>query len=115
MGSFGILSFGQSYNGYSRTFSVRSRDYLIAPFWNYVSTWRGGRVIYEVHESGHFLEQVTTFLQIKHPSNFTGMWMLVAHWDAVHSVYWRLRRKVSFLGVGGASIIIILHIICINI
>ena len=112
MGSRGILSFGSPYNsGYSRPFSVWSRDYLIAPFWDYVSTRRGGRVIYEVHESGHFLEQVTTFLQIKRPSNFTGTWMLVAHWDAVHSIYWHLRGKVSCLGVGGASIIIILHIL----
>ena len=112
MGSNGLLSFGWAYNSYyNQRLSARLRDYIIAPFWDFIYTGRGGRVLYEVHVSGYFLEQVNTFLQIKHPSNFNGTWMLVAYWDAVHSPYWDDYGKVYFLVAGASSFCVYIYCI----
>ena len=57
----------------------------MSPFWDDVDiSGQNGRILYEIHESGYFLNQVNQFLQRKRPSDFVGTWMLVAHWDAVH-------------------------------
>ena len=86
MGTNGLLSFNSLFNRFSNTpLSESSEPYIIAPFWDDVDIRGGnGRVHYEIHESGYFLEQINTFLQIKRPSSFEGTWMLVAHWDSVH-------------------------------
>ena len=86
MGTNGLLSFNSSFNDFFNTpLSESSEPYIIAPFWDDVDISGGnGRVLYEIHESGYFLEQINTFLQRKRPSSFEGTWMLVVHWGAVH-------------------------------
>ena len=57
----------------------------MAPFWDDVDLSGGdGRISYEIHESGYFLEQVNIYLQKKRPSDFLGTWMAVVFYDAVH-------------------------------
>lgn len=59
--------------------------YLVAPFWDDVDTNEGnGKISYEIHESGFFLEQVNTYLNQKRPSSFKGTWMAMVFYDAVH-------------------------------
>ena len=59
--------------------------YLVAPFWDNVDTRGGnGRISYEIHQSGFFLEQINTYLNRKRPSVFQGTWMAVVYYDRVH-------------------------------
>ena len=90
VGSNGLLSFRWPYNLSTNSwFSVRGRDYLIAPFWDLVY---GGRLLYEIYMwVVIFWEKVNTFLQIKRPSNFNGTWILVAYWNAVQTPFWPVR------------------------
>ena len=85
VGVNGLLSFGTAYGYYfNQPFPDFSR-YLVAPFWDDVDTGGGnGRISYEIHETGYFLEQVNTYLKQKRPSNFQGTWMSVVFYDAVH-------------------------------
>lgn len=103
MGTNGLLSFNNSYNPwFNNPFSeFSSPDYLIAPFWADVDIRGGnGRIFYEIHESGYFLDQVNTFLQRKRPSSFEGTWMLVAHWDAVHPYFGLFNPEVCCSNIG---------------
>ena len=99
MSTNGILSFNAQYNRpYNSLFSETSPNYLVAPFWDDVDTRGGnGRIFYEIHESGYFLDQVNTFLRRRRPSSFEGNWMLVAHWDAVHPYFGETSPEVNIL------------------
>ena len=98
MGTNGILSFNSSFNSYFNSpFPLSFTEaYLVAPFWDDVDIRGGnGRIMYEIHEDGYFLEQVNRFLQRKRPSSFEGTWMLVAHWDEVHPYFGATATTVS--------------------
>lgn len=88
MGSNGILSFGTPYNPwFNSPFSEFGPEFVVAPFWDDINIVGGnGRIFYEEHTSGYFLDQVNSYLQERRPSTspFVGTWMLVAYWDAVH-------------------------------
>ena len=87
VGTNGILSFGEEFNDWRNSPFSESfiPDYVVAPFWDDVNIVGGnGRITYEVHTSGYFLDQVNSFLQKRRPSSFVGSGMLVAYWDAVH-------------------------------
>lgn len=100
VGTNGLVSFGASYNSFfnqqfpgSSSISFR---YLVAPFWDDVDTRGGnGQVYYEVHQSGHFLNQVSSFIRKIKPSSFQGTWMLVVYWDAVHPYFGAVNPEVS--------------------
>ena len=67
----------------------------MAPFWDDVDTRGGnGEVYYEVHESGHFLNQVNSFINTVRPSRFEGSYMLVVTWDAVHPYFGAFNPEV---------------------
>ena len=85
MGTNGIISFGTSgYNPYINSIFPVSGRYVVAPFWDDIDTRSGnGRISYEIHDSGHYLDQVSTFLARKRPSDFQGTWMAVIFYDAV--------------------------------
>ena len=69
---------------FSETSSI-STHYLVAPFWDDVDTRGGNGVIsYEIYDSGYYLDLVNDFLQRNRPSTFTGTWMVIVTWDAVH-------------------------------
>ena len=92
VGTNGLISFGSSYNSWSNQqfpgSPTVSSLYLVAPFWDDVDIRGGnGRISYEIHQSGYFLEQVNAFLQRKRPSAFQGTWMAVVYWDAVHPYF----------------------------
>jgi hypothetical protein len=92
VGTNGLLSFGNAYNSFSNQpfseFSSISSYYLVAPYWDDVDTRGGNGVIsYEIHESGYYLDLVNTFLRQNRPSNFTGTWMAIVTWDAVHPLF----------------------------
>lgn len=85
MGTNGIISFGNSYNPFSNSRFPISGRYLVAPYWDDIDIRNGnGRISYEVHESGFYLNQVSTFVARKRPSKFKGTWMVVIFYDAVH-------------------------------
>lgn len=58
----------------------------MAPFWDDIDIRSdSGRISYEIHESGYYLEQVSTFIARKNPSDFSGTWMAVVYYDAVNA------------------------------
>ena len=68
----------------------------MAPYWDDVDTRGGSGVIsYEIHEDGYYLDLVSNFLQQNRPSNFTGTWMAIVTWDAVHQYIGTLNPEVS--------------------
>ena len=70
--------------------------YLLAPFWDDVDTRGGnGQIYYEVHETGHYINQVNSFINAVRPSRFEGTWMLVVTWDAVHPFPGSFNSEVS--------------------
>ena len=100
MGTNGLLSFGSSYNSWSNQQfpgnSAINLRYLVAPFWDNVDIRGGnGQVSYEIHQSGYYLDLVNTFLRRKRPSDFTGTWMAVVYWDAVHPYFGAFNPEVS--------------------
>ena len=57
----------------------------MAPFWDDIDIQFGnGQISYEIHESGYYLEQVSTFLSKRRLSSFQGTWMAVVYYYAVH-------------------------------
>ena len=99
VGINGLISFGSLYGSWiNQPFpgnaAINSR-YLVAPFWDDVDT-RGdnGEVSYEVHQSGYYLNTVNLFLRRNRPSSFTGTWMMVAQWNAVHPYFGRFNPEV---------------------
>ena len=98
MGTNGLLSFGSSYNSFSNQVFPDFVRYLVAPFWDDVDIRGGnGRISYEIHQSGYFLEQVNTYLKRKRPSDFQGTWMAVTYWDAIHPYFGASNTDVSAL------------------
>ena len=60
----------------------------MAPYWDDVDTRGGNGVIsYEIHDNGYYLDLVNTFMSQNRPSNFTGTWMALVTWDAVHPYF----------------------------
>ena len=89
MGTNGLLSFGTAYNYFNNEqfpgSSSISSLYLVAPFWDDIDITRGnGKISYEIHQSGYFLQEVNSYLNRKRPSEFQGTWMTVVYYDAVH-------------------------------
>ena len=63
----------------------------MAPFWDDVDTILEGDIFYEVHstasgypDSLNLMSQVDSYIQGETGGDFSGTWMLVAHWDRVH-------------------------------
>ena len=100
VGTDGLISFETPYSSFSNqqfpgSSAINSR-YLVAPFWDDVDTRGGnGQVYYEVYQSGHFLNQVSSFIRKMNPSPFQGTWMLVVYWDAVHPYFGAVNPEVS--------------------
>ena len=89
IGSNGIISFGSPYNPFLNEELPVPDVYLVAPYWDDVDTRFGsGQISYEIHESGYFLEEVSEFIRRRRSAlTFTGTWMLIAYWDAVHPFF----------------------------
>ena len=92
------MSFDSPYNSFSNQQfpgSVSSL-YLVAPFWDDGDTRGGnGEISYEIHQSGYYLEEVNEFLQRKRPSDFTGTWMAVIYYDAIHPYFGAFNPEVG--------------------
>ena len=86
IGSNGILSFGSPYNPFLNEELPVPDVVLVAPFWDDVDTRFGsGQISFEIHESGYFLGEVSEFIGRRRSAlSFTGTWMLIVYWDAVH-------------------------------
>ena len=98
VGTNGLLSFGTAYNFFQNREFPFSARYLVAPFWDDMDTRGGnGRISYEIHQSGYFLDQVSTYLNRKRPSEFQGTWMAVAYYDAVHPYLGTSNPEVSMV------------------
>ena len=84
-----MISFGTGYNSFfNQAFpgntATQSR-YLVAPFWDDVDIqFDTGEISYEIHESGYFLGQVSSFITSSRASDFEGKWMMVVYYDKVH-------------------------------
>lgn len=76
--------------------SVSGR-YLVAPFWDDADTRGGnGQVYYEIHQTGHYLNQVSSFITTVRPSRFEGTWMMVVYWDAIHPFFGASNPEVKY-------------------
>jgi hypothetical protein len=86
IGSNGILSFGTPYNTFLNQELPVPGQVLVAPFWDDVDTRFGsGTISFEVQDSGYFLEEVSEFIRRRRSAlDFTGTWMLIVYWEAVH-------------------------------
>ena len=85
VGTNGLLSFGSAFSTGDNVAFPDFVRYLVAPYWDNVDTGGGnGKISYEIHQAGHFLDQVNTYLNRKKPSEFQGTWMAVVLYDAVH-------------------------------
>ena len=71
---------------------------LVAPFWDDVDTRFGsGTISFEVQDSGYFLEEVSEFIRRRRSAlDFTGTWMLIVYWEAVHPYFGFFNPEVSF-------------------
>ena len=91
-----MISFGSEFFGWSATpfpstdFNTRA-SYLAAPYWSDVDIRREGEICYVVYRRGdttpfgnNTLARVSTLVSNQTNTNFTGSWMLLAHWDRVH-------------------------------
>ena len=65
--------------------------FLVAPFWDDVDLRDDGDIFYEAHstasgnlDSLNLMSQVDGYIQGETGEDFSGTWMLVAHWDGVH-------------------------------
>lgn len=56
----------------------------MAPYWDDIDTRYGnGAISYEIHNSGFYLDQVSTFVSRVKPSEFQGTWMALIFYDRV--------------------------------
>lgn len=96
VGTNGIISFGSSsYNPFFNSMFPIMEQYVVAPFWDDIDTQFGnGRISYEIHESGFYLDQVSTYIARQRPSDFQGTWMTVIFYDAVHPYPGSLNTEV---------------------
>ena len=91
-----MISFGSGFTHWfprlfpSTDFTTRM-SYLAAPFWSDVDIRREGNIYYVVYRRGETtpfgnrtLERVSTLVSNQTGTNFSGSWMLLAHWDRVH-------------------------------
>ena len=96
----GLISFDTSFTSFShQPFPgfVGTR-YLVAPYWDDADTSGGnGQIYYEVHESGHYINQVNSYLNTVRPSRFEGTWMLVITWDGIHPWPGSSRTEVCYI------------------
>ena len=77
----------------------------MAPFWDDIDIGSNSGVIsYEAHNSGYYLEQVSTFIARKKSANFQGAWMAVVYYDEVNSFPGSFNTLVSILNI--ASLIV---------
>lgn len=85
VGTNGIVSFGNSaYNPYTNSLFPVSGQYLVAPYWDDIDLRYGnGRLSYEVHDSGFYLNEVSRFIARRRPSDFQGTWMAVIFYERV--------------------------------
>ena len=99
------MSFGSSYNPFINILFPISGRYLVAPFWDDIDIGSNSGVIsYEAHNSGYYLEQVSTFIARKKSANFQGAWMAVVYYDEVNSFPGSFNTLVSILNI--ASLIV---------
>ena len=89
IGSNGIISFGSPYNPFLNEELPVPDVALVAPYWDDVDTRFGsGQISYEIHQSGYFLEEVSEFIRRRRSAlAFTGTWMMIVYWDAVHPFF----------------------------
>ena len=69
----------------------------MAPFWDDIDTRFGsGTISFEVQDSGYFLEEVSEFIRRRKSAlSFTGTWMLIVYWEAVHPWFGLFNNVVS--------------------
>lgn len=97
IGSNGILSFGSPYNSFLNQELPVPGQVLVAPFWDDIDTRFGsGTISFEVQDSGYFLEEVSEFIRRRKSAlSFTGTWMLIVYWEAVHPWFGFFNNVVS--------------------
>ena len=85
-----MISFQQSFTHhvpslFPSDLTFISSAFLLAPFWSDVDISIYGSIFYEVHRGANssLIAQVNRFISNHTENDFTGTWMLVAHWDQV--------------------------------
>ena len=91
VGTNGYISFRRPVSsGFPVQFPESEEDFLVAPFWVHNDIRLAGSVSYEVYNwNTQQLQAMTEFIDdevFSFPSlnTFTGAWMLLVEWDAVH-------------------------------
>ena len=99
MGINGLLSFDTPFDTwFNQPFPFGFSLYLVAPFWDDADTRGGsGQISYEIHQSGYYLDHVSSFIRARNPSEFQGTWMMVTFWDAIHPFIGAFNSEVRML------------------
>ena len=82
----GVLSFrGRFYDSSPDPFPLSLSYYnvLIAPFWNYVSLYRGGSVFFRFTDDESILEEVGMTIRDAFENDFSPTLLFIATWDRV--------------------------------
>ena len=95
------MSFGSPYNPFLNQDLPVPDVYIVAPYWDDIDTRFGsGQISIEFHDSGYFLEEVSEFIRRRRSTlSFTGTWMLIVYWDAVHPYFGAFSPEVCFLNL----------------
>lgn len=85
MNSNGVVSFRIPFiNPAPRPFPLLTNDILIAPFWDFINTFDGGRVFFRLTDDEDLLEQVGNTIN---EADFSPELLLIATWDGVPGIF----------------------------
>ena len=79
----GLVSFGDAFASRGNYPFPYSSHYLVAPFWIVAE----GVISYETHDSGYFLDHVSSCLRKQTSSTFQGTWMVVIYGDRIRPLF----------------------------
>ena len=83
------MSFGQSIISLESPSPFNESNtlkYIVAPYWSDIDTRSSGSVSYEFHTnitSLSLLNKVSKYIRQQEQNYFSGIWMLVAEWNAI--------------------------------
>ena len=96
----GVLSFRRRFSNYNPDPFPLRYDILIAPFWNEVSSYRGGNVFYRFTDDEYILNDVGMIIRDAFINDFSPTLVFIATWDKVEPSsypYYGVSRNVNLL------------------
>ena len=82
--TIGVISFRFSFLDFNpRSFPLSTNDVLIAPFWDNIDTFIGGRVLFRLTDDENLLTQVGATINEAFMVDFSPVLLLIVTWDRV--------------------------------